>query len=208
MFTGIIEDIGKVVTIKNNLLVVSTILDDIRPKDSIAVNGVCLTVNQIKKSGLNYHLFFDLGEPTRRRTNLSTLKVNSPLNLERSLMVGGRLSGHFVLGHVEGVGKILEIKKVAEEEIFLKISVPENIRQYLVARGSIAVDGISLTIAELGDLFFVVDIIPETLRRTNLQFRRRNDLVNIEPDILARYARSPQRKEEITLEKLQEEGYI
>lgn len=208
MFSGIIEDVGKVVTIKDEQLTVATTLDDIQPKDSIAVNGVCLTVSSVKKSGKIYHLLFYLGEKTRQRTNLSCLQTGSFVNLERSLRLGDRVCGHFVLGHVEGVGKILDIKKIADREILLKISTPENVRQFLVPRGSIAVDGISLTVAELGELYFIVDIIPETLHRTNLRFRRVNDLLNLEPDILARYARIHLPDREITLEKLQEEGYL
>jgi riboflavin synthase len=187
MFTGIVEELGRVQSISkrpnSTLLAVKAnrVLADVNIGDSVAVNGVCLSV--VKKE--RQVLLFEAIPQTLRMTNLSNLKVSEQVNLERSLKVGDRLSGHFVSGHIDCTGTIRK-KNHIRQEINLAISIPKEFIKYCIPRGSIAIDGISLTLAEVKSNTFTVYIIPYTLKNTTLAFKGPSSKVNIEFDILAK----------------------
>jgi len=187
MFSGIIEELGEVKRISKHrnitLLEVraNKVLEDIKIGDSISVNGVCLTV--IKKELAS--LTFEVMAETQRITNLGTLRVADKVNLERSLKIGDRLSGHFVLGHVDCVG-IIRKKSYINSNLCFEIAVPAEFIKYCIPKGSIAVDGISLTLVNIKSNNFSVYIIPHTLKNTTLSFKGPSDKVNIEFDILAK----------------------
>lgn len=192
MFSGIIEEVGQIVTFdqKSNharrlVIYASVMLSDIKLGDSIAVNGCCLTVVDYD---VDKHLItFDLLEETIACTSFVALGEGAKVNLERSLSFNGRIGGHFVSGHIDGVGTVLSFEKRGKDYC-LEVTVPNPFSRYLVAMGCIAVEGISLTVAELkGDRQFVVWLIPHTLERTNLQGRKAGDKVNLEFDLLAKY---------------------
>ncbi len=185
MFTGIIEELGKVKSIHKRggifrlRIGASKIPLDIKIGDSVSVNGVCLTVVLKLADGLE----FDCVKETIEKSNLSKLKPNETVNLERALKVGDRISGHFVNGHVDCTGVIL--KKVSgNNNLMFSISFPAKFAKYLVEKGSVAVDGISLTIGQVRGNSFNVYIISHTLTNTNLQFKGPSSLVNLEFDIL------------------------
>jgi riboflavin synthase len=182
MFTGIIEDIGIVKSITNDSLTIKTELKDIKIGDSIAVNGVCFTVVSIN----NEELSFDYSPNTDKLTNLALIKANEKVNLERALTLFTRIGGHLVSGHVEGTAKIEKIEKLQR---FFKISFTcsKSILKYCVDRGSIAIDGISLTIASVNSLGFDVYIIPQTFNNTVMSLKKVGNTVNIETDILMKY---------------------
>lgn len=188
MFTGIIENMGAVKRItrkgEDAQLFVDTSmnLDDIKIGDSIAVNGVCLTVTDKKASVFSA----DVSTETLARTNIKLLKSGDMVNLEKSLRMNSFLGGHLVLGHVDGMGRIQE--KVAKAgSIQYGVEIDANLIRYIVEKGSIAVDGISLTVNRCEKNRFYVNIIPHTARNTTLEFRKVADLVNIETDIIAKY---------------------
>ncbi len=188
MFTGIVEEMGTVVTLTHGarsatLTVSSSIIHaDARLGDSIAVNGCCLTVVEIADS----HLTFEAVPETLARTNLGTLQPGDKINLERSLAVGGRLGGHFVQGHIDGLGEILALT-LDDNALIFEISVPEHLRRYCVEKGSVAVDGVSLTIASVLPHGFTLWTIPHTRAVTTLGIREAGDSVNIECDLLGKY---------------------
>lgn len=188
MFTGIIMEIGKVHGICRSgdiyrlEIEASDISKNVRKGDSVAINGVCLTVVGIKKSVL----VFDVMKETMDKTTLSALKSGDKVNAEGSLRVGDQLGGHFVLGHVDCVGKIATIAKTAKEVSFT-IEVPNRFSDLLVPKGSAAIDGISLTVGEADGGRFTVYIIPHTLAATTLGAKKAGDKVNIEFDILGKY---------------------
>lgn len=216
MFTGIIEEVGRV---KSFLRVQPTaslevetarIGGDLRLGDSVAVNGVCLTVRR-KISGGGF--LAELSQETLDRSNLGELRTGAPVNLERPLLPTTRLGGHFVQGHVDGLGRVVSIRREAGFATF-EFSLPAPIRRYLVEKGSIAVDGVSLTVAALSSDSFQVALIPHTLENTNLGGRRIGDSVNLECDVLAKYVESllnqrsePSRAAVLTEEYLKEQGY-
>ncbi|MGM0441751.1 MAG: riboflavin synthase [Elusimicrobiota bacterium] len=179
MFTGLVEDKGKVIDIGRGNLTVRTKLDDISTGDSLMVNGVCLTV--VKKESKNISV--DMGSETRRVTSLSGLSKNEPVNLERALKLTDRMGGHFVYGHVWETGKLLS-KSKKKNTLILKIQARRSFIQNLMEKGSVAVEGISLTVNETAKNFFSVGIIPETLKRTNLKEKKKGDPLNLEPDML------------------------
>ncbi len=185
MFTGIVEEAGEVVAIKpgrkSTELVVRARLTA-RRGGSIAVNGACLTV--VGKRGRL--LRFDVLNETIRRTNFGELRAGSLVNLERPLRADARLDGHFVQGHVDATGRVRRWEKVGKDYV-LEVAAPRALMKYIVEKGSIAVDGISLTVAGLGRDWFRVWIIPHTRAVTNLRARRVGDAVNLEVDILAKY---------------------
>jgi riboflavin synthase len=187
MFTGIIEELGQVQNISRSgnatLLTVkaSKVMDEIKMGDSIAVNGVCLTVVQKGKETLSFEVMAE----TCRITNLGSMKVSDKVNLERSLKIGDRLSGHFVAGHVDCLA-VIRKKNHINNNLCFEIAVPLKFMQYVLPKGSIAVDGISLTIAEKKSDTFSVYIIPHTLKNTTLKFKGPSEKVNIEFDILAK----------------------
>ncbi|MFD1417994.1 riboflavin synthase [Companilactobacillus keshanensis] len=187
MFTGIIKEVGKIVRIDDlketkKLTVGYQKLSGIGLGDSISVNGVCLTVTSFNKKSFTV----DIMPESFRRTNLSDLKIDSSVNLEQSLLVHDRLDGHFVLGHVDAIAKLLRRTK-DQNSIILKFEFPEKYQKYIVEKGSIAVNGISLTVILVDKNTFKVGIIPHTLSETNLKNLDENDLVNIEVDVLGRY---------------------
>jgi len=207
MFTGIIEDIGKVVNITNSQLEIETCLDDIKIGDSVAVNGACLTVVKIS----NKVLSFDYSPTTSDITNISSLKKNSVVNLERALTLNTRLGGHIVSGHIDTSTKIIDIKK-EDRFYFISFKVNEDIKKYIVKKGFISIDGISLTIAENDGEKFSVAMIPETFNKTIFYTRKVGDIVNIELDILSKYVEQmlnkKNDKKEITFDLLKENGFM
>jgi riboflavin synthase len=188
MFTGIIEEIGKIQKAKpiagglSLNIEAEKILEDISVNDSICVDGVCLTVTNVEDSAF----WVDAVGATLEKSTFRDIKINHPVNLERSVRLDDRLGGHLVQGHVNGIGIISEIKKLGENYL-LKISVPEELERYLIKEGSIAINGISLTIADEKNDQVVISIIPHTWQNTTLKFKQVNEKVNVEIDILAKY---------------------
>lgn len=212
MFTGIIEDLGRIKRIStssrgsNMEIFASKIIDDLKIGDSVAVNGVCLTVAQFE-SGV---FCADVMPETFKKTNLGELNIGDKVNLERALKASDRFGGHLVLGHVDGVGRILNKRREGNSELF-KISAPGDIADYLVLRGSIAVDGISLTIIEARSDSFSVSVIPHTVKATTLGDRTIASGVNLEADIIGKYVKamlSIRDSSGSTLELLTKYGYL
>jgi riboflavin synthase len=188
MFTGLIEEVGTVIAAHpcdhgTELQIAAPgTAEHVSPGESIAVNGCCLTLTSCHNDCLS----FDLLEETISRTNLKRLQQNSPVNLERALRADGRVGGHFVQGHVDCVAPVLAFDAKGADRR-LEVELPENSRHYVVSKGSIAVNGISLTVAEVLPRSFAVWIIPYTRRHTNLDRAAIDDLVNLEFDVLAKY---------------------
>ena len=215
MFTGIIETTGRTEALRRTssgmALTVSApeIAASLKPGDSIAVNGVCLTA--VQSSGNAFEC--DLSPETVARTSFAKAKKGSRVNLERPLAVGARLGGHFVQGHVDGIGTLISMIP-SGEGVVTTIEYPPELERYLVSKGSIAVDGISLTVASLQSNRFSVAIIPYTLEHTNLAEIRPGDKVNLEADILAKYFErffqlglGPARSGKWDLEYLKDQGF-
>jgi riboflavin synthase len=191
MFTGIVEEIGEVLAVRESADVVvltvrgPTVTTDARHGDSIAVNGVCLTV--IDPDGSTDGTFsVELVPETRKRSSLAAAVVGAPVNLERAVPAGGRLGGHIVQGHVDGVTTLLS-RTPGERSDVLRFGLPPDLARFVVEKGSIAVDGVSLTVAAIEPDAFTVALIPTTLARTTLGFRAPGDTVNIEVDVVAKY---------------------
>lgn len=188
MFTGIIEEIGIIKSVKRGSRSVvlevraKKVLEDLKVGDSIATNGVCLTV--ISFSGTDFCA--DVMPETLQRTNLQELRAGDPVNLERALCLNGRLGGHLVSGHVDGTGRIME-KERDENAIWVTIAAAPALLRYMVAKGSITIDGISLTVVSVDDTCFKVSVIPHTREETTLLHKRVGAIVNLENDILAKY---------------------
>jgi riboflavin synthase len=187
MFTGLIEAVGSVAEIKSTvsgfrLRVRTTLASELAPGDSLAVNGVCLTV-VIADAG---DVHADVGPETARITTLGALRRDQPVNLERPMRADARFGGHFVQGHVDGTGTVDEIRAEGAAR-WLTIAFREQLAPWLVHKGSVAVDGISLTLAGLGERHFDVMIVPLTWERTNLGALRAGDRVNLECDVLGKY---------------------
>lgn len=188
MFTGLVEETGKVVSFApaqnawSLQLAAQVVPGDVAVGDSVAVNGCCLTVVRFDAG----HLWFELLEESRRLTNFSELKAGSLVNLERSLKPESRLGGHFVSGHVDALGRV-EVFEPRGKDHYLRVAAPAGFGRYLVSKGSIAVDGISLTVAEVTGDSFVVWLIPHTLAATNLSEKQAGSGVNLEFDLLAKY---------------------
>lgn len=184
MFTGIIEEIGKLKNFDGERIEITCakILDDVDIDNSISTNGICLTVTNFGKD------FFtaDVMPETVRKTSLGELQVGGAVNLERALKTNGRFDGHIVSGHIDGTGKILSIRPEGNA-IFVDISAQPNILRQIASKGSVALDGISLTVVDVTTDKFSVSMIPHTLNVTNFRFKRVGSLVNIETDILAKY---------------------
>jgi riboflavin synthase len=216
MFTGIILELGKVISVEKiaqgaKLKIFSEkLIKDSQIGDSIAVNGVCLTVTEIDRT--KKALSFELSYETLKKTTLGELKKDSPVNLESALTLNTKLGGHLVSGHVDGVGVIKKVEKTGDY-IKIEIEAPQEVLRYCVPKGSIAVDGISLTVVDLFTNSFSVVIIPHTLKMTTLGFKNVGDSVNLEPDIIAKYVerlignRKTDRDEEL-LRKLKDYGYL
>lgn len=184
LFTGIVEEVGVARLVKEHRLVVQAnkVLADLRTGDSIAVNGACLTVVALDARSFGV----DLSPETLRRTSLGGLAQGQKVNLERPLAVSDRLGGHIVQGHVDGTGKITAIRPEGDC-VILRITSPRRLMPYIVEKGFIAVDGISLTVVKRGATSFTLSVIPYTLRNTNLQEKETGDRVNLEADIVAKY---------------------
>ena len=197
MFTGIIEEKGTISKIMKNAsqavltIKAQKIMEDIHKGDSIAVNGICLTVTAFSKNEFQA----DVMHETLNRTALKMLKPGSSVNLERAMAAGGRFGGHMVSGHIDGTGKIAEIKEDSLA-IWYTIEAPPQILRYIVEKGSIAIDGISLTVAKVTQTTFSVSTIPHTRSATTLGERRPGDLVNLENDIIGKYVERLMRPEE------------
>jgi riboflavin synthase len=189
MFTGIVEEVGRVVGAADLRLEVACGFGDLFIGDSIAVNGVCLTIMELADLGDEITFAAELSEETLARTSLGTLTVGSPVNLERPVPAGGRLGGHVVQGHVDGTGLVRSLEP-QEGSVVMWIQAPRGLRRYLVDKGSVAVDGVSLTVAGLEEGAFSVALIPHTLTSTTLHSRVPGDVVNLEVDILAKYVES------------------
>ena len=187
MFTGIVEEVGVVAKISGNTMTVraSKVTGDLKLGDSIAVNGACLTAVSCGRNEFSV----DLTPETMRRTSLGQLSVGRPVNLERALLASDRMGGHIVQGHVDGTGRVMSTKPEGDSIIF-RIRVPKRLHRYIVEKGFVAVDGISLTVVKRGASSFTLAVIPYTLNNTNLASLSVGDRVNLEADILAKYIES------------------
>ena len=187
MFTGIIEEVGTVGELGDNKLTIraAKVMEDQKMGDSIAVNGTCLTV--VAHDSTTFTV--DLSPETLSRTSLGSLEQNHKVNLERPLAVSDRLGGHIVQGHVDATGRITSSRTEGNSQI-LRVRFPERMRPYIVEKGFIAVDGISLTVVQKGTSTFTLSVIPFTLENSNLQGKGAGDRVNLEIDIIAKYVES------------------
>lgn len=190
MFTGIIEEVGKIKNIQGGTnykltITASKILEDIHLGDSIAVNGICLTAI----SWDNGSFTVDVMRETLERTSLHRLRAGSFVNLERALAANGRFGGHIVSGHIDGTGEIINIRRDANA-VWYKIKTSEKIMEFIIEKGSIAIDGISLTVAKVDRSAFYVSVIPHTLENTILLRKKTGDIVNLENDIVGKYIKS------------------
>ena len=184
MFTGIVEEVGSVVNISDNGMTVRAekVMSDLKLGDSIAVNGACLTA--VSLSGSEFSV--DLSPETMRRTSLGDLSAGDSVNLERALSASDRMGGHIVQGHVDGTGRVTSTKEDGDSIIF-RVRTPARLMPYIVEKGFIAVDGISLTVVKVATSSFTLAVIPYTLRNTNLETLSVGARVNLEADILAKY---------------------
>ena len=191
MFTGIVEGVGKVEKISQNTKTRSAIQmtvnlgkhgKGLKIGQSVALNGVCLTATKLSKNSC----IFEMIEETTKKTDLGNLKVGGVVNIERSLKAGDRLEGHFVLGHVDGVATIKKILK-KPKEVQVWFEVPKKLSKFVVKKGSIALDGISLTVVDIKNSLATVSLIPHTIEVTNFHTKKVGDKVNIETDILGKY---------------------
>lgn len=184
MFTGIIEEVGTIKAIGGGRLQVEArkVVSDVQLGDSIAVNGVCLTVTSFTKTGFSA----DVMPETIRRTSLNELGIGSSVNLERALTLQSRLGGHIVSGHIDGTGQIISMKDEGNA-ILMKIGADSDIINHIVEKGSVALDGISLTVASVTDSDFTVSLIPHTRQVTNLGSKGIGSTINIENDVVGKY---------------------
>ena len=184
MFTGIIEEVGIIKRKSGNSIEIkSSFSRELKIGDSVAVNGTCLTVKKILGGGT---FLSEVMTETRKKTNLDTLRVGHKANLERAMRADGRFDGHFVSGHIDTTSKIKNITSDGKNKIF-KIAVSKEYEKNLVEKGSVAIDGISLTVVNLEPNYFSVSVLEFTLKHTNLSCRRAGDLLNIEFDVMAKY---------------------
>lgn len=213
VFTGLIEEVGRIERLDRRAsggvlsVAAQAVLEGVKVGDSIAVNGVCLTVTSLSATGFTA----DASEETLRVSNLGALRPGDGVNLERALAVGARLGGHIVQGHVDAVGRFLA-RRPAGDSATMRFAFPPEIGRYLVYKGSVAVDGVSLTVAALGDDWFEVAVIPTTLDWTTLPRLKPGAVVNLEADVLAKYVErllhyAPSATSRLTAERLRELGY-
>jgi riboflavin synthase len=214
MFTGIIEELGTVGAMDRRsdsirlTIEAKKVLEGTQLGDSIAVNGICLTVTSLGPS----YFTADVMHETMRRTGLADVRNGSQVNLERALQVGSRLGGHIVSGHIDGVGRIISITTDGIAKV-IRIGIPDTMAPFIVEKGSIAIDGISLTVAAVTPDSFTVSIIPHTMANTTLLTKREGSIVNLETDMIGKYVHNftvdyTQRgKGKLTLEKLIENGF-
>ena len=210
MFTGLIETTGRVISIRQvgkgiNLSLSPSGVFEVNKGDSVCVNGVCLTV--VRHNG---EIEFNISPETMKTTNLGHLRINDIVNLERALRLGDRMGGHIVTGHVDGTGTVVQKTKEGEYILFT-FETSHEILKYIIKKGSVAVDGISLTVVDLEERSFRVAIIPHTLAVTNLSYRKIGDTVNIEVDIIGKYVEKfvrNERQRSDLMSLLKEEGFI
>lgn len=218
MFTGIIEEKGKIRKVLSGKesgsveIKASVVLEGTKIGDSIAVNGVCLTVTSLKTDGFTA----DVMPETLRRTNLGKLSIGAEVNLERAMAAGGRFGGHIVSGHIDGTGVIKSLKPEGNA-VWVSINAAPDILHLIVEKGSICIDGISLTVAYVDDKEFRVSIIPHTGSETTLLAKKAGDIVNLENDIVGKYieklikpyssTQEPEKKSGLTMEMLSEYGF-
>ncbi len=188
MFTGIVEEIGVVEKIQKGrysavlTILADKVLEDSKVGDSIAVNGICLTVTSIKSGRFTA----DVMHETLNRSSLSNIRNGSHVNLERAMQANGRFGGHIVSGHVDGVGRVMRIRK-DDTAIWYTIKADPKVMRYIVEKGSVTIDGISLTVAEASQDYFSISAIPHTVAQTVLKDRREGDAVNLETDVIGKY---------------------
>ncbi len=215
MFTGIVEDIGTIVKINRHekaaeLQIKSQLItSDVQLGDSIAVNGTCLTVTRFEKEIFSV----DAVPETMKKSNLTNLSIGSKVNLERAVKAETRLGGHMVSGHIDTVGTITNIKK-EENAIWFTVQLSDDYIKYLIPKGSVAIDGISLTVVHVTENEFDVSVIPHSLQNTTLLHRKKGDTVNIECDMIAKYIErfvsyksSENSKKDISMDFLKENGF-
>ena len=208
MFTGIIEELGKVLDIKSNKITIECVkvLENTKLGDSIAVNGVCLTVVELMQKTF----VADVSPETLRVTALQNIKIGDLINLERAMSANGRFGGHIVSGHIDGCAKLVKVNKNNEFYDF-EFELNSNDSKYVIKKGSITINGISLTIAGVNNNTINIAVIPHTYENTNLKFLKTGDIVNIEVDMIAKYVEkfllSSDNKSRISLEFLQEHGF-
>jgi len=206
MFTGIIEEVGIVKETSRDCLTfeANKVLEGTRDGDSVAVNGVCLTVVSLENRGFSVNVMPE----TLGCTNLGSLRYGDQVNLERALVLGGRLGGHLVLGHIDDTGEIIDITSKETSRI-MRILAPAKLMFYMVDKGFIAVDGVSLTIVNLDESSFVVSLVSYTMENTTLGKKRPGDMVNLEVDILAKYVENlkEQGRQSLDFEFLREYGF-
>jgi len=210
MFTGIIEEIGTVKLIKKGTksleLTINCckVLEDIKIGDSIAVNGVCLTANSFNKDSFTADIMFE----TIKKSALSTLKSGDKLNLERAMSANGRFGGHIVSGHIDGTGIIMK-RQTIDIAILFTINAPKEILEFIIPNGSIAIDGISLTVIDVTEKDFTVSIIPHTAANTMLLDKKLGEIVNLENDMIAKYIKkfTSGNKKTIDLDFLTKNGF-
>lgn len=216
MFTGIVEEVGTVRSVLSAghsgeiAIQADKVLEGTRVGDSIAVNGVCLTVTKLSSNGFTA----DVMPETLRRTNLGGLKNGSRVDLERAMAADGRFGGHIVSGHIDGTGTIVSMKR-EENAVWVRIETSPEILGLIIEKGSITIDGISLTVAALGNSYFEVSIIPHTASETILLSKKAGDIVNLENDILGKYVKrllglqpaADKKESKITMEFLAEHGF-
>ncbi|MCP8966979.1 riboflavin synthase [Ectobacillus ponti] len=214
MFTGIIEETGTIMSMQQAgqaiamMIKAERILSDVQLGDSIAVNGVCLTVTSFTKSSFTV----DVMPETVKATSLQSLQRGSSVNLERAMGAGGRFGGHFVTGHVDGIGRIAE-KRKQDNAMYYRIELPENLLRYCIYKGSVAIDGTSLTIFGLDDTSITISLIPHTVGYSIVGHKGTGDIVNIECDMIGKYIERFTRREEppkrpLTESFLRDHGYL
>src|SRR3984957_7092683 len=214
MFTGIIEEVGRVAGIANQngnrrLTVTASQLNrELKQGDSIAVSGVCLTAVEITPQSFAA----DLAEETWKRTSFSRIKKGALVNLELPMRADGRFGGHIVQGHVDGTGKFIALDRIpGADDYWLRIEIPPELARYVIFKGSLSIEGISLTVAEIEGTQVTVAIIPHTTETTNLKSLKPGDPVNLEVDVIAKYVEKMMRwdsvKGSITIERLVEQGF-
>ncbi len=214
MFTGIVEEVGRVQALEVRAqgsrlrFEAARVVEDLREGDSVAVSGVCLTAAQIEAGGF----WADVSRETLERSTLGEARGGTRVNLERALRAGGRLGGHIVQGHVDGTGVVRVMEERGGGDWWLEVEAPAELARYLVFKGSVAVDGISLTVARVDGPVFAVAVIPHTWAHTTLKDARPGVRVNLETDILAKYVerlleQMEARPERLTVERLRELGY-
>jgi riboflavin synthase len=207
MFTGIVEEVSIVKETSRDRLTFEAheVLEGTKVGDSIAANGVCLTVVSLENRGFSVNVMPE----TLRCTNLGRLHYSDQVNLERAVVLGGRLGGHLVLGHVDDTGEVMDV--TSEEAVhIMRISAPAKLMPYIVDKGFIAVDGVSLTVVDLDDFSFVVSLVAYTMEHTTLGSKRPGDVVNLEADIIAKYVENlkERKRQSLNFEFLREYGFV